>query len=455
MKRLTLALSVMLATFGLVPTAPAAGVGNVAKEPGPGYFATANVEWLKNIPLNTDSAGARILGNHLYVTEDRGLTIWDITDPVSPLPVSFTPVPQTAYLTEEDVDTNGKVLVIGSYGELVGTNTPVSYVSVLDVSNKAAPEVVAQVPNADNHTFSCILDCSFVYGSAGVVIDLRDPANPVRVKNPDGANLDWRSGLGITTPHDVTEVAPGLVVTSSRPVKYLDVSDPLSPKEIAASEPWGDNRFIHGNLWPNAATDDFLLVGGETSGNCNQTNSGAFMTFKVMRDDSDPEIPVKERPVTGFSLADEYRVATGLPTEGNSPYDQYCAHWFTTHPAYRDGGVVASGWYEHGTRFLNVTPSELDADGNVVGGGEITELGYFLPVGGSTSAAYWVTDEILYAIDYQRGIDILRFDPDAAPGPGQLLPAPPAFNVVPPSTPTGLVYDGPRRRGQYVCPLPI
>ncbi len=98
-----------------------------------------------------------------------------------------------------------------------------------------------------------------------------------------------------------------------------------------------------------------------------------------------------KNPETGqttFTKADEYRVFTGLPTEGNSPYDQFCAHWFTTHPRYADGGLVAMGWYEHRTRFLNVGTD-----------GEITEKGWFYPLGGSTSAAYWANDEVLYAVD--------------------------------------------------------
>jgi hypothetical protein len=32
-----------------------------------------------------------------------------------------------------------------------------------------------------------------------------------------------------------------------------------------------------------------------------------------------------------------------------------------------------------------------------------------MPHGGSTGASYWITDEIVYSVDYARGIDILRF----------------------------------------------
>lgn len=444
-------LLVALAFCLVIPFTPAAGsrlpASNVA--PGPGYFATDNVEWIKNIPLNTDSAGARLLGNYLYVTDDRGLTIWDVGNPVDPQFKSFTPLPQQAYYSEEDVDTNGKILLVGTFGELLGTNTPVSYVSVVDVTNKTAPVVLSKVQNADNHTVTCLLDCTWAYGSSGVIIDLRDPSNPVLKSEK------WTAGLGISgAPHDVTEVAPGFVMTSSKPITYLDVrSDPVHPTKVLTASP-GDNRFVHANLWPQHGTDDFLLVGGETGGNCNKTNAGAFMAFKTQRDDSDPTVPVKERAVIGFQMTDQYRVATGLPTEGDSPYDQFCSHWFTTHPTYQDGGLVAVGWYEHGVRFLDVSRETVDANGQIVPGGDITEVGYFVPVGGSTSAAYWLNDEILYTIDYQRGIDILRFNGGTG-SKADYVPAPPAFHPVAPRAFTGLMFDGPKRRGQFLCPLPV
>ncbi len=33
-----------------------------------------------------------------------------------------------------------------------------------------------------------------------------------------------------------------------------------------------------------------------------------------------------------------------------------------------------------------------------------------MPWAGSTSAAYWLTDEIVYSVDYSRGIDILKYN---------------------------------------------
>jgi hypothetical protein len=60
--------------------------------------------------------------------------------------------------------------------------------------------------------------------------------------------------------------------------------------------------------------------------------------------------------------------------------------------------LVALGSYEHGTRFVDIA-----------GNGKIKEVGWFVPNAGSTSAAYWINARIVYAVDYSRGIDVLRY----------------------------------------------
>jgi hypothetical protein len=226
-----------------------------------------------------------------------------------------------------------------------------------------------------------VLDCTYAYNSNGQIIDLKDPTAPKLVGN-------WAKG----TPspdggHDVTEVAPGLVVTSTTPVMLLDArKDPVHPKILALGSP-PKGEYMHGNLWPHDATDRYMLFGSEGVGNCDVSNSG-FMTW-------DTRGWQKTRT---FKLVDEYYLNNGLPTDGNSPYNTYCTHWFDPHPTYRNGGLVAIAWYEHGTRFLRISND-----------GKISPVGYFLGVGGCTSAAYWITDRIVYTADYQRGIDILRY----------------------------------------------
>lgn len=354
---------------------PASSTGApLDRGPGPGFFASDNVEWVTSLPIHADGVGARLVGKYMYLTTERDLTIYDVSNPTAPVRTGTMPFvpPQEFYFPEEDVDTNGKILLSGSNGTL----------NVINVKDKANPSVIGQVDGADEHTISCVLDCKYAYGSEGVIVDLRKPTHPKIVG-------DWtKAGTG-RGGHDVTEVAPGLIVTSTQPIMLLDArKDPVHPKLLATGSN-SDDRFIHGNLWPHQMKDRMLLAGGETSGpSCDSESSGAFMTWDAS----------KWKKTRTFKMIDQYRVKNGVPTDGDAPADLFCAHWFDTHPTYRNGGLVAMGWYEHGTRFLDVSSQ-----------GKIKEVGYFLPVGGSTSAAYWLNKEIVYSVDYNRGLDILRF----------------------------------------------
>ena len=376
MRRLVPALLLVLAAFALP--------GNGQALPPPG-FASDNVEWLGNVPLHADTAGARIRDGYLYVTSSHELTIYDISDPVNPVPLSTLPIPQQPYFAEEDVDTNGKVLLIGTMTALL----------VFDVRDKAHPTLSGVLQDGDEHTITCVLDCTWAYGSYGEIVDLRDPANPKKVG-------DWTKTLpgGPGTQHDVTEVSPGMVVTSSQTLWVLDArKDPAHPKVVATGTT-PDKRFIHANLWPRQGKDRLLLVGGETAEagtgtSCSDKNAGAFMTW-----DTSDWGQTKQ-----LTLIDSYRPDTHTPTTGGAlAYETYCSHWFTPRPGWKNGGEVIVGWYEHGTRLLDVARS-----------GKINEIGYFVPAATTASAAYWVTKDLVYVLDYQRGLDILRVHDGKAP----------------------------------------
>jgi hypothetical protein len=446
MRRVLMAVAAMALAAGVLPAAALPG-GGVLSSLGPGYVATDNVEWLGTIPTNADSAGSVIHDEHLYVTDDRGLTIYDISEPTDPQRLGFALVPQSPYIVEEDPETNGEVLLISSYTDSTrGMPGPLSVLYVLDVSDKANPYIRSEVQGAQQHTWSCVLDCTWGYGNVGVIADLRDVDEPRRSDvnwwASTRAQLEARGIPVKRTPHDVTEVAPGFVVVSSNPVVLLDVrEDPEDPQVVAVGE-LEDGRFIHGNLWPNGATDSKLLVGGETVGDCSSEQSGAFMTFDasgVALSDEALAASADAGELQRFTFLDEHRVFTGLPTDGDSLYDQFCAHWFTTQADFDGAGLVAMGWYEHGVRFLDVAED-----------GGIDEVGWFLPLGGSTSAAYWVSDDVVYTSDYQRGIDILRFTGEPAEGEVRvegLLPAAPGVR------PTRLLP--PEHLGvELLCPLP-
>ena len=366
----------------IVVTALLLSATSAAGQATPGYFMSSNVEHVAHIPLNNDSAGARIVGEYLYITTSRDLKIYDVSRPKEPEQVGSLVLPQMPYFAEEDVDTNGRILLVD------GPNGPAATLHVIDVEDKTNPTIIGTLDGLDQHTFSCILDCRYAYGSRGAIVDLREPSRPELVG-------DWRrtTPLGNDVAHDVTEVANGLVVTSSRPMMLLDARrDPTRPRVLALGdhdfpEGFGNFWLVHGNQWPRGARDKFLLTSGEAAGPSCEDGGAAFLVWDASH----------WRKTRSFKVVGAYRPRNGLYTEGNAPADLLCSHWFDAHPQFHNGGVVAIGWYDHGVRFLDVTKT-----------GAVEEIGYFMAPGGSMSAAYWANDRIVYAVDYHRGLDVLR-----------------------------------------------
>ncbi|HVF54441.1 MAG TPA: hypothetical protein VNC78_12670 [Actinomycetota bacterium] len=368
----------VLAALLLAVVAGLPSVTPVAAGPTAGGMTSDNVEYLKHIPFEAGGpSGARLLGKHLYVAGFKNFSIYDIADPENPELLSITP---TGFqFPNEDVDTNGKIL-------LIQEETPRGMLHIFDVEDKQNPAKLAEF-EAGDHTFSCVLDCQWAYGGYGSIIDLRDPENPSRAGN-------W--GYSPSSPSfDVTEVSPGIVLTASRPLRLLDArKDPAAPKTVAYGHA-PDDRLMHAARWPDGGKDDFVLVTGETpfSVRCDE-DSSAFMTFDARR----------WKKSKTFSMIDEYRMTNGTYVDGRPPANVIgcSALWFDDHPDFSDGGLVAAAFLEHGVRVLSVDPR-----------GKISEVGWFEPHGGSVVASYWLSADVIYAIDAVRGIDILRYTGDA------------------------------------------
>lgn len=370
---------VALVALALIASMVPAGARPASGGPTTGGFATDNVEHIRHIPLSTNGVGGRLIGKYFYTNDQNKIMVFDVSDPVDPQLTGVLPMPQEWQFSREDLDGNGKILVV--------PNTVTRAVYIVDVEDKSNPQIVGEVANAAQHTISCVLGCRYAYGSDGNIIDIRDPANPKLLKH------SWGDGPGVVTDngHDVEEIRPGLVLTASQPIQLLDARNPEKPRLLALGKNT-DGRFIHTGRWAQGGRDKFLLMSGETTFNfrCSE-NSAAFMTWDA----------TKWKKTRTFTMIDEYRMTNGAPTDGNVPAGRNCSsHWHEPHPSFRNGGLVAAAFFEFGTRFIEVSSK-----------GKIEEIGYFLPYAGSTSAVYWITKDIAYAVDYHRGIDILRFTP--------------------------------------------
>ena len=353
----------------------------------PGGFTSGNVEHVAFVPFELGTGtGSRIVGDYMYVTGWKSFSIYDISVREQPQLVAFEPV--GFRFENEDVPGNDTLMMFSE-------ELPQDVLHVYDTSDKANPVEVSRVPGAGDHTTECLMDCTWSYGTSGAIVDLRDPANATLVRDPNGSKRDWRRLVGLEDgTHDVYEFRRGrvLVSTYSEDFLILDVRDPLNPVVLdRGPHPDPEDWIFHSGRWPDAGKDRFVLMQGEQNfqPRCHD-QTGPFLTYDTRKRTADGK----------FRHLDTFRLDSGAYADGSPAVNALgcSAHWFEEHETFDDGGLVAMGYYEHGTRFLNVD-----------GAGQISQVGWFLPYASSTSAAHWADERTIYAIDYARGFDILRW----------------------------------------------
>jgi len=306
---------------------------------------------------------------------------------------------------------------------------------VIDISNPRRPLLKAAMPNGFietgvpgilglpepqekgiGHTASCIQRCRFAYlaGTSGgiQIVDLRDPAHPKKAgtfKPPitsiathdvqvDGNGLAWIAGGDGTAAYDVSNpLEPRLVMRTDESIKNSGQLGFPGPDPVFGIGGEGENPIDlihHNSLRFRGAGGRVVGITEEDYSRPTCKGAGSFQTWGI----------TKLRTSTGarkLALLDTFSTELDALTSGRgwAPVTGLCsAHYFDER-----GGLVAGGFYEEGTRFLDVR----DPAG-------IRQVGYWVPTKGETwSVLFAPTDprgEIVYALDFARGIDVLRID---------------------------------------------
>ena len=441
------ALAALVLAGGLLPTAGTAAETGLIP-PAPGHaLTTDNVTFHGTIPIDSPGVGGEVvvredLGGRtfFYVTGAYGLSIYDVSEPAAPELAGHLAFPHSQ---NEDlkVSDDGTRAVLAADGSLpFSPNEVTTGVHIVDTTDVTNPLLVGSTSplvrgaaaelGTPEHTVTCAdAACDFLYGSSsGDIYDATDPADITVVGK---WNVD-AGGEAVPSRHALNRDASGLLISDSSPRLVLDpvgVVDPsatpadpvvLSQGQRAEQDP----RVQHNNIRPGAeqwrprAGDPVttvtvepparsksvtnqrpvmrpgeLFIGvSESNLNAGCTNGGGLSTWSMANFDQGAPLQQLEvfQPVQGTWVDD------GNPAINVGGCS---AHWFTE----RDG-LVAGSWYEHGVRFFDIDPRV----------GTITEIGYFQPVTGISSASYWIDDEYVYSVDNLRGIDILSFDRDGA-----------------------------------------
>ena len=423
----TALLTGLVAGTALLPAAPALAHPTVPLDPPLGsdrtFTATDNVEHVGRFPQHTGTAGGAPSadGKRFYLTDPRGVYVYDTTTPAKPTLLGSLRLFQTttgAALAQEDPDTNERILLVD------GGPTPAgpTALNVVDVSDPKALKVLATVPVTD-HTWTCISgvdaqrkknSCAYAYGRSGHIVDLRDPAKPALLPQT------WRKAVGYgdrgNTPytHDLTEVRPGLVMSAGSTAVLMDTSDPVRPLRLTAIEQTG--RFsslgYHSVEWARGGRSPWLVVGTEIapSGPTNTAGSDCDGENSVIETwDARAVVKALERyrPGTGasgfggarFTKVDAFDAAgRGLFTSGSAPgHVLYCAHWMELHRDFANGGLMAVSYYDRGTRFVQVGKD-----------GRMTEVGWIVTAEGYSGSPQWISSDVVYVMDYRRGLEVVR-----------------------------------------------
>ena len=362
-----------------------------------------NVEYLGSIKQDVGlTTGAKVIGDRMFVTSGKNISIYDISDPATPKALGGMKI-NVAWENEE-VPTNGKVLAVASDFYSVGDAECVAAlaadgcVQFFDVRDPANIKQVGTIPIA-NHTAECVLDCQYFYGRAGTIIDARGilDGKPPKVV---GNWIDELRAQGVDEQscHHIREIRPGVLLTACQPFAAISVNaedggSPEHPKVLYTGEA---AKFVHSARWPREGGDKFVLIGGEENftGRCERNNSE-------------------------FSVYSAERVLAGAVDHVRGPA--------RPGPARRQRRLRRRQAGRRRARLLRpLVPGAPDVperrprrDLRVRGrralppdrpDGGIKEQGYFLSLGSSSSSPKWAgKDDVLYSIDYHRGIDILRW----------------------------------------------
>ena len=357
-------------------------------------------------------------GTKMYVSTLRGLSIYDVTDPEAPVRLGLLALP---HFENEDVD-----LSVGSDFVLI-SNDPSEgkgILYVVSVADPALPAIIGQMDTgtADlgldfgvlnygtGHTASCVEgpldDCQYAYLAGtrlGIdIVDLTVPQTPIYA-TPRNLPVPEASG-GLAT-HDVQfDRAGRALITGGGGTAIYDVTNPLAPTLEARTDEQGEsdyvedfgqdgstlNDLIHHNshrlpktslttpTGPPGEDSDVMVITEEDYSRPTCAGAGSLQTWRIGNDDVIRNLDSWEVEV------DPARTAL------------CSAHYFD-----EDAGLLAQGWYEQGTRFLDVTDPT-----------QIRQVGFWIPQKNVTwGAVFHPTDRsIVYSLDHPRGIDVLAVD---------------------------------------------
>jgi hypothetical protein len=251
--------------------------------------------------------GLAVEGDYAYVAAwTDGLWIVDVSDPLSPLPLSrvgFGEVPPYGLALRVDVQDGFAYLASGGMGTEGGDWSPgeaapeQAGVLVVDARDPAAPEVTAHLATPGEATgidvrgnYACVAD-----GWALLVVDVSDPAAPF-VAGRLALDDDWLRDVTLRGDHAYLASSVGGVVVA-------DVADPAAPRLVDWIESDGEPESV-------LAGDGVLFVGLANETRDPYGGTGGVEVYDL----GNPDAPER---IAGLDLGGE---VWGMALDGDTLY---------------------------------------------------------------------------------------------------------------------------------------
>ena len=352
-----------------------------------------------NFPEASDGVGARVVGNRLFVTTTKDLVVYDVSDP--PNPVRLGSLNANISFENEEVPTNGKVLgvsgQIGGCAPVGGTpeladNCLVIYdVSEaggaggrLDRAERRRPHahvrlrllLLLSAPRARSSTPATRTprrSSSTPQGDSDRLAGADGRARPGLPPPERGATRHRHRGLPADPPREHARRGrrldhqaggprrvPPRPAAARGPAVLLQRPGHATRSAASSTACAGRTRAPTSSSWPAARRTSRPAATTASASSRSSTPRGRRRRARGRR----PTRSGRRTATTRTAPAAARPRSSAARRTGSRSTRRF-----------KNGGLVALAEYEQGTRFMQVTPEGL-----------IRQLGYALPIGGSTSA---------------------------------------------------------------------
>jgi hypothetical protein len=374
-----------------------------------------------NAPLEGEGVGLEIIGNIGYksgsdmefatikgrdyafagsfatIKDGGGLHVIDITNPAKAKEVAWLKC--TVYQSDIQISHDQKTLLMAADSaggpEACLATGKLGFMTV-DISNPKKPKAIgmAEIPRG-SHNVTAHPTKPYVYnsdsdlGRAGEIQiwSIKNPAKPELVNSLTTPGM---------SPHDISFDKKGdrIVTAGIDTVELFDTSDPENPVLQFVMQCPGCSITHDAKFTPD---DGGLVIGDEGGGGGAYPCPGGALYFYDL---AQPFVPV----LTGIYEPQEVAIAGA--TSGSQGGPGGC----TSHVFDFDakGEHISISWYTAGTRYLSIGDG-MGAAFGPQNAGNVSEAGWFRPVGGSSwSSKIYKDPNYIFSNDIQRGFDIFK-----------------------------------------------